>query len=130
MPYICKKERIIIDEHDIKKLIDSIGYDDLKALKEQAVRKISNVRRRDRLFFTIYLTKEHVESFERAIDWTFEKGLIKRRTRWAFTRFCIVNVISMVVKEIEKEQRGQINNKTSQEITDSSSLDIGNIRHS
>lgn len=102
----------------------------MKALQKEAIRKISNVRRRDRVFFTIYLSKEHVESFERAIDWAFKQGLIKRRTRWAFTRFCIVNVISMINREAEKERVNQVDNKTTQEIVDSSSLKIVDVKHS
>lgn len=101
---MSKQERITIDEHGIKKLLDDIGYEDLKLLRKESERKLSNIRRRDRVFFTIYLTKEHVEGFVKACDWAYEKGLIKKRTRWAFTRFCITNIISMILNEITKEQ--------------------------
>jgi len=93
-----------MDEHAIKELMDSIDYDDLKVLRKEAVRKLSNVRRRGRVFFTIYLQKEYVENFERARDWAFNHGLIHKRTRWAFTKFAITNVIDMIMKEIDKEQ--------------------------
>lgn len=92
-----------MDEQGIQKIVETINYDDLKLFKKEAVRKLSNVRKRDRIYFRIYLQKEFVESFEQAIDWAFNKGLIKRKTRWAFTRFCVVNVISMIMKEIEKK---------------------------
>jgi len=88
----------------------------LKALRKEAVRKLSNVRRRDRVFFTIYLQKEYVENFERARDWAFSKGLIKKKTRWAFAKFCVLNIIDQILQEIEKERVGQVNNKTTQEI--------------
>lgn len=92
-----------MDEQQLKSFVDSIGYEDLKVLRQESNRKLSNIRRRDRVFFTIYLQKEYVENFERARDWAFGKGLIKKRTRWAFTKFAITNVIDMVIKEMEKE---------------------------
>lgn len=88
----------------MKKFVDSIGYEDLKTLRKEAVRKLSNVRRKGRVFFTIYLQKEYVENFERARDWAFEKGMIGKRTRWAFAKFSITNVIDMILKEMEKER--------------------------
>lgn len=93
-----------MDEQGIKNIVENISYDDLKILRKEATRKLSNVRKRDRLYFRIYLQKEYVEDFERALDWAFEKGLILKRTRWAFTKFCVVNVITHIIEDIKKEQ--------------------------
>ncbi len=98
------KGRENIDKDAIKKLIGTIGYDDLKVLRKESTRELSKVRLRDRIKFTIYLQKEYVENFERARDWAFEKGMIKKRTRWAFTKFAVTNVIDMIMKEIDKER--------------------------
>jgi len=98
------QEREIIDKEAIKKLIEGIGYEDLKILRKESTRELSKVRLRDRIKFTIYLQKEYVENFERARDWTFNHGLIQKRTRWAFTKFAVTNVIDMIMKEIAKEQ--------------------------
>lgn len=122
------KERIIIDEHEIKKLMDSIGYEELKVLRKEAVRKLSNVRRRGRVFFTIYLQKDYVENFERARDWAFSRGLIQKRTRWAFAKFAVTNVIDMIMKEIEKEQAASMQIPSSMSIFNSGK--DGDVRQS
>lgn len=88
----------------LKKLIENIDYNDLKDLKKEATRKLSFVRSRDRLYFRIYLQKEFVEKFERAKDWAFTKGLIKKKTRWSFAKFAIMNIIDQIITEIDKEQ--------------------------
>lgn len=92
-----------MDELRIKSLIDSIDYNDLEMVRKESGKKLRAIRRRDRVFFTIYLQKEYVENFEKARDWAFSKGIIARKTRWAFTKFAITNIIDMVMKEIEKE---------------------------
>lgn len=109
-----------MDNDGIKKLVEGIGYDDLKLLSKEAVRKLSNIRRRDRIYFRIYLQKEHVENFERAKDWAFKKGLIRRPTRWAFTKFAVTNVIDMILREIEKEQVEAENEALAQRMTNTS----------
>lgn len=101
---MCTRERVTIDKEAIKKLVGSVDYDDLKALREESTRMLRNVRLRDRIKFVIYLQKEYVENFERALDWAFRKGLIKKRTRWAFTRFAVVNMIGQIIEEIGKER--------------------------
>lgn len=93
-----------MDEESIKKVVENISYDDLKILRKEATRKLSNVRKRDRLYFRLYLQKEYVEDFERALDYAFEKGLILKRTRWAFTKFCVVNVIKHILEDKKKEE--------------------------
>lgn len=128
MPYICKKERIIIDEQGIKKLVDSIGYDDLKSLQKEAVRKLSNVRRRGRVFFTVYLQKEYVEDFERALDYAFEKGLILKKTRWAFTKFCVVNVIKHILEDRKKEQINKEKGELARRNASTDPFDIAGVR--
>jgi len=60
------------------------------------------------LFFRIYLQKEYVENFERALDWSFRKGLIRKKTRWGFAKFAVTNVIDMIMKEIAKEQTAAV----------------------
>ncbi len=123
-----RQERIIIDEHEIKKFVDSVGYEDLKTLRKEAVRKLSNVRRRDRVFFTIYLQKEYVENFERARDWAFEKGMINKRTRWAFTKFSITNVIDMILKEMEKERINRENEEMARRAANTDPFALPGVR--
>ena len=125
---MSKKERVIIEEHEIKKFVESIGYDDLKVLRKEAVRKLSNVRRKGRVFFTIYLQKEYVENFERARDWAFEKGMIGRRTRWAFTKFAITNVIDMILKEMEKERINRENEEIACRNASTNPFDLPGVR--
>lgn len=91
-------------KQEIKELLENVDYDDLKDLRNEATKKLSDVRNRDRLFFRIYLPKEHVENFERAVDWAVKKGMIKKKTRWAFAKFCVLNVIDQILLEIEKEK--------------------------
>ncbi len=101
---MIEKERVTIDKQDIKKLIESIGYDDLKVLRAESTRELSRVRLQDRIKFCVYLPKEYVEKFEQARDWAFEKRLIKKKTRWAFTKLCVVNVMTRILEEKAKEQ--------------------------
>jgi len=93
-----------MDQNDLKKIIESVDYNDLKLLKKLATKKVSSVRNRDRMFFRVYLQKEYVEKFERTLDWAFSHGVIKRRSRWAFAKFAIVNVMDMIEEEMRKEQ--------------------------
>lgn len=102
--YVIKKERVSIDKQDIKQLIGSISYDDLKFLRNESTRELSKVNLQDRIKFTVYLQKSYVEKFERALGWAFNRGLIQRKTRWAFTKFAIMNIIDQIINEIEKEQ--------------------------
>ena len=125
---MSKKERIIIDEQGIKKLVDSIGYDDLKTLRKEAVRKLSNVRRKGRVFFTIYLQKDYVVNFERARDWAFDKGMIAKRTRWAFAKFAVTNVIDMILKEMEKERINKENEEMARRNVSTNSFDLPGVR--
>lgn len=119
-----------MDKDDIKKLIDNIGYDDLKLLRKESTRELSKVRLRDRIKFTIYLPKEYSIKYERAVSWAFERGLIKKKTRWAFTRFAVTNVIDMIVREMDKEGITPENGKTTQETTNLSLLDVSESKHS
>lgn len=112
----------------MKKFVDSIGYEDLKTLRKEAVRKLSNVRRKGRVFFTIYLQKEYVENFERARDWAFEKGMINKRTRWAFAKFSITNVIDMILKEMEKERIIRENEELARRNASMSPFDLPGVR--
>lgn len=124
------KERVTIDKQDIKKLIGSISYDDLKFLRNESTRELSKVNLQDRIKFTVYLQKNYVEKFERALGWAFNRGLIRRKTRWAFTRFAVTNVIDMIVREMEKEGITPENGKTTQETTNLSLLDVSESKHS
>lgn len=93
-----------MDKAAIKKLVGTINYEDLKELRRETSHELTKVRLRDRIHFSIYLQKEYVEDFERARDWAFAKGLITKRTRWAFTKFAVTNVMDMIKKELVKEQ--------------------------
>lgn len=104
MEYVTKKERVSIDKQDIKQLIGSISYDDLMLLRNESTRELSKVNLQDRIKFTVYLQKNYVERFERALGWAFNRGLIQKKTRWAFTKFAIMNIIDQIINEIEKEQ--------------------------
>ncbi|MFH1769093.1 MAG: hypothetical protein ABH833_00305 [Parcubacteria group bacterium] len=117
-----------MDEEEVKRLLESIDYEDLKVLRKESNRKLSNIRRRDRVFFTIYLQKEYVENFELARDWAFAKGLIKKRTRWAFTKFAITNVIDMVIKEKENEWINTENEELARRNASTNPFDPGRVR--
>ena len=93
-----------MDQNDLKKFIENVDYDDLKLLKKLATKKVSSVRNRDRMFFRVYLQKEYVEKFERTLDWAFSHGVIKKRSRWGFAKFALVNVMDMIEEEMKKEQ--------------------------
>jgi hypothetical protein len=98
----------------LKELVENIDYDDLKDLRKIATHKLSLVRHRDRLYFRIYLPKEFVINFERARDWAFSRGLIKKKTRWAFAKFAVMNVIDQIMKEIDKEQLNAAQSRSSE----------------
>ena len=117
-----------MDKDSLKKLIENVDYDDLKELKKEASRKLSSVRNRDRLFFRIYLQKEFVENFVRALDWAFNRGLIKKRTRWAFAKFAVINVIDQIVTEIEKERIIRENEEMARRTASTNPFDLGGLR--
>ncbi len=117
-----------MDKDRIKELIENVDYDDLKELKNEATRKLSSVRNRDRLFFRIYLQKEFVVNFERARDWAFNKGLIKKRTRWAFAKFAVINVIDQILTEVEKERITRENEEIARRSASMNLFDLPGVR--
>lgn len=117
-----------MDKDRLKELIESVDYDDLKELKKEATRKLSSVRNRDRLFFRIYLQKEFVENFERARDWAFNKGLIKKRTRWAFAKFAVINVIDQIITEAENERINRENEEINRRSASTNPFDLAGVR--
>lgn len=117
-----------MDKDSLKRLIENVDYDDLKELKKEATRKLSSVRNRDRLFFRIYLQKEFVENFVRALDWAFNRGLIKKRTRWAFAKFAVINVIDQIITEIDKERIARENEELARRAANTNPFEVGSIR--
>jgi hypothetical protein len=55
--------------------------------------------------------------------------MIKKRTAWAFTKFAVINAIDIIMKEIEKEQVIQANDKTSQRIANPLTFGVAEVRH-
>jgi len=93
-----------MEKDEIKKIISSIDFDELKLLREETVKEIKKVRLKDRIKFALYLPKEDRQNYEIAKRWAYSHGVIKKNSNWAFTKFAIKNVIEMIIKEIEKEQ--------------------------
>jgi len=122
------KERVTIEKQDIKTLIESISYDDLKLLRNESTRELSKVNLQDRIKFTVYLQKSYVEKFERALGWAFKRGLILRKTRWAFTKFAIMNIIDQIITELDKEQVTKENEELARRNASTNPFDLPGVR--
>lgn len=117
-----------MEKQDIKTLIESISYDDLKLLRNESTRELSKVNLQDRIKFTVYLQKSYVEKFERALGWAFKRGLIQRKTRWAFTKFAIMNIIDQIITELDKEQVTKENSELARRNASTDPFDIAGVR--
>ena len=91
-------------EEDVVKKLSELTLPELKNLRHLATKKITNIRMSKSLRVVVYLQAEVREQFETALLWAFENGLIKRKTKWSFAKFSILNTMNLIQEEIKKKQ--------------------------
>lgn len=117
-----------METDDIKSIVGTMTYNDLKQLKIEATKKLKSVRFRDRIKFTLYLPKEYKERFEVALRWAVDHSVINASSRWAFTKFAVVNMIDMIEKEMEKERIEKENEELARRAANSALFVPGEVR--
>ncbi len=88
---------------DAEILIESMSLKDVKALRTQVTKRIKSIRQEKRLRMELYVQAEYRDAFDKAMQWAYEQGLIKKPTKWGFAKFAVVNVVNMINQEIDKK---------------------------
>lgn len=93
-----------MEETSIYKEIE--GMDILTAKKHQAnlAKHIRKIRSKNTVKLESFVSAEKKNALLLSIDWLFSHGFIKKKTRYAFLKFAVDEMMKNVLAQHEKEQ--------------------------
>jgi len=86
--------QIITGNHDLNKL---------KEIRDAATKQIKRLRDEKTIRIPAYVPAELRESLDRAVEYAFIKGFIKKPTRWGLAKFALANTITLLINQKEQE---------------------------
>lgn len=93
-----------MDETSINQSISEMDILTSKKLQKNIGKHISKLRSKDTVKLESFVSAEKKNALLLSIDWLFTHGFIKKKTRYAFLKFAVDEMMKNVLAQHEKEQ--------------------------
>lgn len=93
-----------MNELTANNILDSLGFHELKKLRDEASRRIKLEINKNSLRLQVYIAAGIREDFDTAVEWAHRHGLIKKPSKWMFCKMAVHNAVLFIMEQRKAEE--------------------------
>lgn len=102
--FIPRSSDGLMTELTSKSMLDSLGFHELKELRDEASRRIRLEINKNSLRLQVYIAAGIREDFDTAVQWAYDRKLIKKPSKWMFCKMAVHNAVLYIMEQKKTEE--------------------------
>lgn len=94
----------LMNELTPNNMLDSLGFHDLKKLRDEASRRIRLEINKKSLRLQVYVAAGIRDDFDSAVQWAYDHKLIKKLSKWSFCKMAVHNAVLFIIEQKKAEE--------------------------